>query len=201
MTRYTNLESVLNHVWDEIEAASQTSDHPYRRLTFGTVQDRRPSLRTVILRTVDSEARLLQFHTDRRTRKVEHLRSNEHVAWHGWDPEAREQIRLQGTATVHLDDDVTMDLWESQPPESLAVYVRPSAPGSEIDEPADGLRPEVKSEPITEDDVAEGRQHFAVIRTVIHQIEWLHLHPEGHYRARFEYQSSRDEFDGAWVIP
>lgn len=201
MTRYTTLDAVLNHVWDEIEAASQAPDHPYRRLTFGTVQGRRPSLRTVILRTVDAEARVLQFHTDRRSRKVEHLRSNEHIAWHGWDPEAREQIRLQGTATVHLDDDVTMDLWESQSPESLAVYVRPPAPGSEIDEPTDGLRPEVKTEPITEDDVVEGRQHFAVIRTVIHWIEWLHLHPDGHYRARFEYQPDRQQVDGTWVVP
>lgn len=200
-TRYENLATVLNHVWDELEAAARDPGHAYRQLTFGTVHERVPDLRTVVLRGVSEDNRLLQFHTDRRSRKVDALRENEHIAWHGWDPEAREQIRLYGTGTVHLDDDVAMDLWESQSPETLAVYARPSAPGSALDEPEDGLRPAVRTEPITDDDVAEGRQYFAAIRTTIDRIEWLHLHSDGHYRARFEYQSASQEFEGSWVVP
>lgn len=94
-----------------------------------------------------------------------------------------------------------MDLWETQSPDSLAVYVRTTAPGTSLDEPGDGLRETVKSEPITEDDVAEGRQYFAVIQTFIDRIEWLHLHPEGHYRARFEYRPAQEAFEGTWVVP
>lgn len=201
MTRYTNLESVLRHVWDEVEAAAAAPDHPYRHLTFGTVRDRTPDLRTVVLRRVDVDERVLQFHSDRRTRKVKDVRENERVAWHGWNPDTREQIRLRGTATVHLDDDVAMEMWETQSLESRALYVRPATPGSELDEPEDGLRPDVKTKSLSQDDVAEGRQHFAAIRTTIHEIEWLHLHPEGHYRARFKHQSGGEEFDGTWVVP
>ena len=94
-----------------------------------------------------------------------------------------------------------MSMWEAQRPKSLAVYVRPSAPGSPLDAPDDGLRTEVKTTPITEDDVAEGRQHFAAVRTVIDRIEWLHLHPDGHYRAQFEYQPNEQDFEGRWVVP
>ncbi len=199
LPRYTNLDSVHNHVWDEVATAAQEPDHPYRQLTFGTVYEQGPDLRTVVLRAVDADTRVLQFHSDRRSRKVEALRENDRIAWHGWDEEAREQIRLYGTATVHLDDEVAADLWETQSPESLAVYVRPPAPGRSLDEPDDGLRPVVESEPVTEEDVASGRQYFAVIRTVIDQMEWLHLHPDGHYRARFDY--SGDEVEGSWVVP
>lgn len=201
MSRYSSLDSVLTHVWDELETAGQDPGHNYRQLTFGTVHDEGPDLRTVVLRAADSEQRLLQFHSDRRSRKVEALQENERIAWHGWDAEAREQIRLFGTGSVHLDDDVAMDLWEHQSPASLAHYARPSAPGSPLDAPDDGLREAVKTEPITEDDVAQGRQYFAAIRTVIDRIEWLHLHPDGHYRARFTYQVAQDEFDGTWVVP
>lgn len=201
MTRYTNLEAVLNHVWSEIEAAAKTPGHPYRFLTFGTVHEQAPDLRTVVLRRADEGARELQFHTDRRSRKVEALSHNDRVAWHGWDPDACQQIRLFGTGSVHLDDDVAMDLWEGQPPTSLTDYVRPSAPGTGLEEPGDGLRPVVKSEPITEDDVAEGQQNFAAVRTIVDRIEWLHLHPEGHYRARFEYDRTQEAFDGTWVVP
>lgn len=201
LSRYTNLDTVRNHVWDELETAAETPGHPYRNLTFGTVHEQAPDLRTVVLRRASEEDRQLKFHTDRRTRKVEAIRQNDRVAWHGWDADAREQIRLYGTASVHLDDEVAMDLWERQSPDSLAIYVRPSAPGSVLDEPGDGLRPAVKSEPITEDDVAEGQQYFAAVRTEIDRIEWLHLHPEGHYRARFKYQPTEESFDGNWVVP
>lgn len=201
MPRYTNLDAALNHVWDEIEAAAEAPDHAYRHLVFGTVHERAPDLRTVVLRRADEDARRLLFHTDRRTRKVEALRENDRIAWHGWDADAREQIRLYGTASVHLDDDVEMDLWETQSPDSLAMYVRSVAPGSPLDEPGDSLRPAVKSEPVTDDDVAESRQYFAAIQTVIDRIEWLHLHPDGRYRARFEYQPDQEAFEGSWVVP
>lgn len=201
MTRYSNLDAVLDHVWEELEAAAETFDHTYRRLTFGTVHEQAPDLRTVVLRGAREDGRLLQFHTDRRSRKVEAIRKNNRIAWHGWSAGTREQIRLYGTASVHLDDDVAMDLWERQPPSSLATYARPSAPGTSLDAPDDGLRPAVKTEPITEDDVAQGRQYFAAIRTVIDRVVWLHLHSEGHYRAQFEYRAEQEAFEGAWVVP
>jgi pyridoxamine 5'-phosphate oxidase len=201
MTRYSNLDSVLNHVWEEIEAAAETHGHPYRHLTFGSVHEQSPDLRTVVLRRASETDRRLQFHSDRRSQKVRSIRANDRVAWLGWDADSREQIRLYGWASVHLDDEVARDLWEHQSPSSLAVYARPTAPGTAIDAPDDRLRPAVKSEPVTEDDVAQGRQYFAAIQTTIDLILWLHLHPDGHYRARFEDQGDEETFEKTWVVP
>lgn len=197
--RYTDLDTVHARVWDDIETAAQDPGHPYRQLTFGTVYEETPDLRTVVLRAADADARVLQFHSDRRSRKVEALHDNDRIAWHVWDPDSLEQVRLYGSATVHLDDEVADSLWDAQSPGSLSVYPRPTAPGTPIDAPDDGLRPAVKSDPITEEDVASGRQYFAAIRTTIDRLEWLHLHPDGHYRARFEYAS--DGVEGTWVVP
>lgn len=197
--RYTSLETVHAHVWDELETAAQDPGHPYRQLTFGTACEKTPDLRTVVLRAADAGAHELQFHSDRRSRKVKALRENHRIAWHAWDTESLEQIRLYGTATIHLNDDVASALWESQSPGSLSVYPRPTAPGTPIDGPEDKLRPEAKADPITEEDVSAGRQYFAAIRTVIGRVEWLHLHPDGHYRARFEY--STEEREATWIVP
>jgi hypothetical protein len=49
--------------------------------------------------------------------------------------------------------------------------------------------------------VADGRPHFAVVRTVIDEIDWLHLHPEGHYRAHYRFEADQEQFAGTWIVP
>lgn len=201
MDRYTDLDTVLERVWKRLERAAREPGHPYRTLTFGTAQDGQSHLRTVVLRSADSNEWRLAFHTDRRSQKVEDVRAQERVAWCGWDPEAREQVRLRGTATVYTDDPVADEMWTAQDPASLAVYPRSSAPGTPLDAPDDGGQAAVKGASITREDVAPGRPYFAVVRTVIDEIDWLHLHPDGHYRAQFREKPDRSAFEGTWVVP
>lgn len=201
MDRYTDLGVVLDRVWHRLGQAAAASGHPFRTLTFGTSQNNQPHLRTVVLRETDREKRLLAFHTDRRSQKVADLEGGSRIAWRGWDPETREQVRLRGTGTVHTDDKVADAMWEGQPPRSLAVYPKPPAPGTPIEGPDDGAEASVGERPITREDVAEGRPYFAVIRTVIDEVDWLHLHPEGHYRAQFQFRPVEDRFEGTWVVP
>jgi len=201
MKRITALDEVQERVWRRlVEAAEQPGD-PLRLLTFGTVKDDSPRLRTVVLRETDPSARRLAFHCDSRSEKVSHIEANAQVAWLGWDPETGEQVRLQGEATVHREDGVADAMWAAESPQSLDVYVQSGTPGASLDAP-DDLRPEaVKDDPVTQADVEEGRSHFAVVRTVINEIEWLHLHPDGHYRARFAYDVDAETFDGTWMVP
>jgi len=201
MDRYTELDAVLDRVWTQIERAAEDPGHSFRTLTFGTVQEGAPSLRTVVLREGRRDERRLAFHADRRSQKVDDVRSHDRIAWHGWDTDTKEQVRLRGTGQVHVNDTVTDAMWEAQSPRSLAVYPKSAAPGSELDAPQDGAAEAVQSKPITREDVAAGKRHFAVIRTVVDEIDWLHLHPDGHYRAQFRFERSRQAFEGTWVVP
>ena len=201
MERITTLDDVQERVWHRLGEAAEQPGHPLRLLTFGTVADDTPQLRTVVLREADPSARRLAFHSDSRSEKVSHIATNPHVAWLGWDPETGEQVRLQGDATVHRDDDVADAMWAAESPRSLDVYVRSGTPGASLDAPDDLLPETVKDDPVTRADVEEGRPHFAVLRTVINEIEWLHLHPDGHYRARFAYDVEAETFDGTWIVP
>jgi hypothetical protein len=201
MERLTNLDDVLDRVWHRLERAAEKPGHPFRTLTLGTAREDAPHVRTVIVRDTDRDARRLAFHTDRRTRKVEDIRDSDRIAWHGWTPDTREQLRLQGTATVHCDDEVADALWAAERPSSLDVYVRDDEPGTPVDRPRDGRAEAVRNKTLTRADVAEGRPYFAAVRTVIDEIEWLHLHPEGHYRARFAFDATEERFEGNWILP
>jgi hypothetical protein len=200
MDRLDDLGAVQDHVWDRLATAAADPGAAWRTPTFGTAHDGGPDLCTVVLRAAAPEERRLAFHTARRSEKVAAIRAGSRIAWHAWDPDTAEQVRLYGSARVHVDDAVAEAMWEEQSPASLAVHARTRAPGASLDAPDDGLVEAVQAEPIARADVADGWEHFAVVRTVIDAMDWLHLHPEGHYRAQFRY----DEAGGGtaqWVAP
>jgi hypothetical protein len=202
MERYDDLDALLDHIWTYVETAADDSSHPFRTPTFGTAGMDRPNLRTVVLRQADADARLLGFHSDRRTQKIGEIRANDTVMWHGWDPERSEQLRLQGTATIHTNDAFASRMWQQGTPQELWLYARPKTPGVPTDTPESGIKAGVEEkafEDLTREDIADGRPYFAAVRTIVEEIHWLHLHPEGHYRARFKWDGNA--FDGTWVIP
>ncbi|MFP4228130.1 MAG: pyridoxamine 5'-phosphate oxidase family protein [Salinivenus sp.] len=200
MDRLRSLDTVFEHVWTSVQAGASDPGHAFRTANVGTCNGDRPALRTVVVRAADREARTLSFHTDRQSQKVEDIRRCSRVAWHWWDPESRQQVRLRGTARIHTEDGVADAMWERESPASLAVHARTAPSGTPLDAPEDALLDSVQEEPITRDDVAPGREHFAVVRTVVDIVDWLHLHPEGHYRAQFRCHPETT-VEGEWVVP
>ncbi|MFO8100072.1 MAG: pyridoxamine 5'-phosphate oxidase family protein [Salinibacter sp.] len=200
MDRFESLDAVFDHVWSCVTAGATDPGHAFRTATVGTCNGTRPALRTVVLREADPGDRALSFHTDRDSQKVEDIRRCDRVAWHWWDPGSRHQVRLQGTARIHTEDAVAREMWEEEDPASLAVHARTVPSGAGLDAPDDALSEAVQEEPITREDVASGREHFAVVRTVVDVVDWLHLHPEGHYRAQFQCPPDAP-VEGEWVAP
>jgi len=201
--RFSDLDTLLDHAWTYVTDASTNSQHPFRTPTFGTVGTDAPRLRTVVLRTADRATRMLGFHTDRRSQKITQIRRTPRIVWQGWDPDRSEQLRLRGTASIHTDDDFADGLWNAASAEELRLYRRPTAPGTPLDAPGHGLDEVAAPDgsAFTREDAAPGRPHFAAIRTVIDEIHWLHLHPEGHYRAHFRYRTAQNDWDGQWIVP
>lgn len=201
MERWSDLDDVLDLVWTYVEHGASDSKHPFRTPTFVTAGQGEPNVRTVVLREVARAERRLAFHSDRRARKIADIQRNPRVAWHTWDPERSLQIRLSGRAHIHTQDRVAQAMWEEEPPESLDLYLKSTTPGTQSDQPTDGLPDAAKTETLTRDDVEPGRENFAVIRTVIDDIDALRLGRDIHQRAQFAWDSSLERFSGNWVIP
>lgn len=194
MERLTSLEDVRDHVWSKLESAAADPDHPARTMTVATVSPTEtPDLRTVVLRRTDRHERRLVFHTDDRSTKIEHLRAHPAAAWHALGPNRRRQIRLYGPATLHSEDELADELWRSEP-DSRQHYRRALAPGTEVESPRSG-------HPATDDvrPTDEPRDHFVAVAGRIERFDWLHIHPDGDYRARFEWNA--ESWQGRWIVP
>ncbi len=201
MEPWTHLDEVLDLVWTYAEQGATNSHHPFRTPTFVTSGTSEPNVRTVVLREVARGERRLAFHSDRRARKIADIQTNPRIAWHAWDAERSLQVRLSGRAHIHTQDEVAQAMWDDEPPASLDLYLKPTSPGTQSDQPTDGLPEATTNRTLTQDDVQAGRENFAVIRTVIDAIDALRLGRDVHQRAQFAWDPSLERFTGNWVIP
>lgn len=189
MERFDALDALLDHIWTYAQAAVRERDNA---LTTPTLATAGPGARTVALRQMNRRERTLVFHTDARSQKVEQLEDEPYAIWLGWDAQLSQQFHLSGRTTVHRDDALADQLWESEPEENLGFYYKSAPPGSHIDAPSSGIDTDTISDEIA-------RTHFVAVRTVVERIDWLHLHPRGEYRARFVWNANA--FDHTWVTP
>lgn len=197
MERFDDLDRLLDHIWDYMADGVESGPrggHPFATPTVGT---RGPDLRTITARHVERTARRLIFHSDARAAKIKEIRRDPAVAWHCWDAERQQHLVLQGQASVHTDDAVADHWWEHEPPPALRRYTRSAAPGTPIEHTAPGSAGKAEEPPPA--DAEDGRTHFAVVRTVVERIDWLHTHPDGHYRAHFQWNGKL--FRSTWVTP
>ncbi|PZD73924.1 hypothetical protein C1752_01795 [Acaryochloris thomasi RCC1774] len=199
LKRHNGLDSLLTHVWDQICHGANHPGHPYHSPTFGSIGAGGPNLRTVVLRAVDVSARALLFHSDRRAPKIQEVDQDARVTWHFWHPEQREQLRLRGTATLHFEDAIANQLWQSSSPQSLKLYTKSQAPGTQVTAPQSGLPQHIEADTFSPEDLSVGRQYFAAIRTIIHAVDVLHLREEGNYRAFFEWEN--ENVTSSWILP
>ncbi|MEC4891981.1 MAG: pyridoxamine 5'-phosphate oxidase family protein [Oscillatoria sp. PMC 1051.18] len=200
MKRYSQLNELLAHIWEQVELGATQVDHPYHVSSFATVGSKEVNLRTVILRFAERESRSLLFHSDRRAGKIKDIGDRSRIGWLFWDRSSKQQVRFWGEAKLHFDDELANWVWENSNPQSLKIYLKPVAPNTVLEKPSSGLIKEVETANLTNlEQVAVGRKNFAVIQTVIDKIDFLHLHSEGNYRACFQWKKS--EFQGSWLIP
>ena len=124
------------------------------------------------------DAWTLRFHTDRRPLKFASLATRPRVALHAYDPAAKVQVRLRGTATLHTNDAIADAAWATSRPISRVCYAQGPAPGSLLETPR---LPLIQTG--TDEDV--GRQNFAAVVITVDGLEWLYLLVHGHRRALF----------------
>ena len=92
----------LDRVLDDcsLEQGARRGKHPFHTGVLATTRPDGCELRTVVLRSVDSETRSLVVHTDARSDKVRQIRADPRVSWLFYDPRRKVQLRLRGEATL-----------------------------------------------------------------------------------------------------
>ncbi len=174
-----NLEAALTRAWALLADGIATRRGPFHTPTFAnTMHDGTPAARTIVLRAVSPADWTLRFHTDRRADKFAGLAARPQVALHVYDPKEKVQVRLTGTAALHIDDATADAAWAASLPISRVCYAQGATPGAPLETP---------HLPVTKTGTNEaiGRRNFAAVVITVQRLEWLYLLVHGHRRAVF----------------
>lgn len=196
MTPADDLDAILDFVWHELTRAASDGESQFRHAQLSTIGDHGwPQSRSVIIRHADTKRHEVGFHTDRRSTKAGEIEAHGGVALVAYDRPRGIQIRLWGQAQVHCADQRARVAWDALYPPLRAPYRATRAPGTPIDDPASSDVTEAMRNPA---DADEGFENFAFVPIVAARLEYLHLRPTGHRRARFRFRST---WEGSWITP
>ncbi len=182
-------EEIPDVMWGLLQMAIIERRHPFHTPALFNGGAQGAEARTVVLRLVDPDSRALHCHTDIRSPKVEALRSDPKVGWLFYDAQAAVQLRLKALATLHHQDEIAEAGWANSTRNSRQCYRHEIGPG---------VHREQGGEPPTFLD-ADGYDNFTVLRTVVHEMEWLFLRHSGHQRCRFSFVDN--QWRPQWLAP
>ena len=152
-----------------------------------------------VLRKILPSTHTLICHTDMRAGKIRDIQAHPKVAWHGWHPKKRVQLRLYGEATIDDSGELWAKEWNRIGFTSRTNYSPIMSPASPVSSFEEGTGTYAKVQTSTEAESEHWKAHFAVISTKIYRLEWLLLNREGHRRALFE--EKQGEWEGKWLVP
>ena len=189
-----SLDDVPTVAWQLLTNGVQRASDPFHTPSIATIGREGPLQRTVVLRHVDPEQRLVACHTDRRSSKTRDVVDDRRCSWHIYDSKRNLQLRLGGTMNLHTDDSYADECWGSVSNRGKACYNTSVGPGLTVQRPP-GSPSVIASEP----EETDARSNFAVISCRVDFMDWLFLTRRGHRRAQIRWIDER--IDARWVTP
>ena len=191
--QYLKLEDTLRSAITIISNAAVNRRSLFHTPTLSTIDDNRISTRTMVLREFDPEKRLIRFHTDYRSVKIQQIKKSSIASVHGYDPDLKIQMRFDGKINLHHNDEITRGSWELSKEMSKECYFVGGSPGSRIDDPTD-------YEPSTFNfETIDGFENFCVVVFEFETMEFLYLKKSGHRRAIHNWKDAK--YQASWLIP
>ena len=122
-----------------------------------------------MLRGFERSPPVAEMHSDSRAGKVRDIGHSRRVGILAWSSADHLQLRFEGTATLHRDDEVARSRWDKLSPNARNTYGLRSEPGHRISDPAgqEHLPPE------------EQFRQFTVILVALNRMDALRLDPHG----------------------
>ena len=191
---YDDLDASLLEAWHLLRRGVHDRRSPFHTPAVATLRDDGfPTARTLVLRAVDERQRHLRFHTDARSAKFREISADPRVAVHFYDASRKIQLRIDGRASLHRDDELADTAWRGMRPFSRACYRVATGPGAHLESP------QAPSNVGATLDPEAGRENFTALCVSIESLEWLYLAARGHRRARYAWIDG--EVQGTWLAP
>ena len=186
---------ILKSEWENLYLGIQKAKHDYHSFVLSTISNTGPDSRTVILRAFDKDKPAIWFHSDKRSKKILHLKKNEKVSALFYDKSRKIQLRINGLAHIENDIKNNKRIWGSMRPESKICYMGPYAPSQRINQYEPNI-PEKSAHDLNEEDENLGLSRFCRIGIKIKKVDWLKLDYKGHQRLEFQFDK---EIKVQWI--
>jgi 3-hydroxyisobutyrate dehydrogenase len=154
--------------------------------------------RIMVLREFDREDWRLRFHTDTRAPKVAAIEADPRMAVLFYDKGAKIQIRVRGRGEILREHPVVEAAWDNGSNFARRCYLG-DGPGTPSDAPTSGLPEALEGTEPSDEQLEPAREHFAVLRITLDELDWLYLAHTGHVRAQFVRR--QESWEGRWVSP
>ena len=179
-----DFDKILETEFKEIRKAIKFAKHEYHTFTFATIDSNTPQLRTVVLRSFDSDKNEIYFHTDKRSPKLSQIKMNSDVSALFYDKVRKIQLRIIGKATTTKKCAKLEKIWSSMKPDSKLCYMGPFSPTKNLDSFQPNL-PEHDAHNISTKSDEFGFSNFCRVSIKMRSFEWLKLNYKGHQRILF----------------
>ena len=197
---YDNIDEIYETIWNLLDKGKKDINSPLRQAYLATHSDHYPSIRTVVLRNVDSKDKTISFHTDVRSKKISEILSNNKISILFYDHDEKIQIKCSGKAVINNKNEHSKKSWGKTMPFSKKCYIVDEPPGSTSKMPTSGYKKEHEIELPSEEILNSGYENFTLVDMEILEIEWLYLYRYGHRRAKFIINNKNLE-KKVWLTP
>ena len=187
---YSHIDETLDSAKLILSEAVSNTQTLFHTPIVSTMNENKIVSRVMVLREFNFDKKILRFHTDNRAAKIDNLTKNPSSTVIGYDADLKIQIKMQGHAKVHTDDEVAKIAWNESTPRSKKCYSVKGGSSKKIENPGDY--------DITNFEVEDGYQNFAVIIFNFLSLEFLHLKSSGHRRALHDWY---DDYSSTWLVP
>ena len=187
---YSHIDETLDSAKLILSEAVSNTQTLFHTPVVSTMNENKIVSRVMVLREFNFDKKILRFHTDNRAAKIDNLTKNPSSTVIGYDADLKIQIKMQGEAKVHIDDEVAKIAWNESTPRSKKCYSVKGGSSKKIENPGDY--------DITNFEVEDGYQNFAVIIFNFLSLEFLDLKSSGHRRALHDWN---DDYSSTWLVP
>ena len=187
---YSHIDETLDSAKLILSEAVSNTQTLFHTPVVSTMNENKIVSRVMVLREFNFDKKILRFHTDNRAAKIDNLTKNPSSTVIGYDADLKIQIKMQGHAKVHIDDEVAKIAWNESTPRSKKCYSVKGGSSKKIENPGDY--------DITNFEVEDGYQNFAVIIFNFLSLEFLYLKSSGHRRALHDWC---DDYSSTWLVP
>ena len=194
---YNNIDLILDEIWSLLQRGVADRNEDFRLPVVIVSSTDSAEGRIVVLRGAFKDKNILRFHTDFRSSKIESLKENKKIYFVFYNKKRKIQVRAEGVAIVHKDNEITKEAWIKTQMMSRKCYLSPQAPGDFINDSASDLSKDMGNEIPTYEQSEIGYKNFCVVESKIKSFEWLYLASQGHRRAKF----MLDENKSTWLVP